>query len=258
VKGRLRAFFTIVAVSGTAALVGCGDAKSSGSPASLNVSAASSLKKPIDQLATSWKQSDLKLEFAGSDKIAAALETGRKPDVVVLAGNEVPGQLYSKGLISVPQPIAANRLVVATRKSGVKVGSITDLARPGIKLALGTASVPVGKYADRVLANLPEATRKAILANVKTREPDAAGVTGKLTSGAVDAAIIYRTDVLAANGMLVSAVIPSSFKPTVKYFASSVEGSSHQSQASALLESLKSGKGQAILVKNGFLPASAD
>ena len=123
-------------------------------------------------------------------------------------------------------------------------------------MALGTASVPVGKYADRVLANLPAATRKAILANVKTREPDAAGVTGKLATGAVDAAIIYRTDVLAANGMLIAVAIPSSLKPTVKYFAASVEGSGNLTQATAVLDSLKSGKGHEILIKNGFLPAS--
>ncbi len=235
----------------------CSEAGSSGSSANLNLSAASSLKKPLTQLTGSWKRSDLKLEFAGSDKIAAALETGRKPDLVVLAGKDAPQQIHAKGLISAPEPIASNRLVIATRKGGVKVNSISDLAKPGVTVALGSSSVPVGKYADRVLAALPATTRKAILTNVKTREPDAAGVTGKLTNGAVDAAIIYRTDVLAANGMLIAVAIPSSLNPTIKYFAASVEGSGKLAQAAAVIESLKSGEGQEILIENGFLPASA-
>jgi molybdate transport system substrate-binding protein len=247
---------TLAALICAAALCACGDSGSSASTA-LNVSAASSLKKPLSQFAADWKQTGLNLEFAGSDKIAAAIEAGRKPDVVVLAGKDVPQQLFAKGLISKPEAVAANRLVIATRKGGLRVTSLSDLGKPGIKVALGAASVPVGKYADRVLAALPETTRNAILANVRTREPDAAGVTGKLVTGTVDAAIVYRTDVLSANGKLIGVTIPSALKPTVKYFAAGVSHGKHPDQSAKVLESLKSGMGHEILIKDGFLPPSA-
>ena len=247
---------TVVFVICGSALGGCGGSGGS-APTALNVSGASSLKKPLTEFAADWKQANLNLEFAGSDKIAAALKSGRKPDVVVLAGKDVPAQLFAKGLISSPQAIAANRLVIATRRGGVNVSSISDLAKPGLTVALGAASVPVGKYADRVLAALPEPTRKAILANVATREPDAAGVTGKLVTGAVDAAIVYRTDVLAANGKLLGVAIPSSLKPTVKYFAASVLRSGHPDQSAKVVASLMSGTGHKILMKDGFLQVSA-
>ena len=40
-------------------------------------------------------------------------------------------------------------------------------------------------------------TRKAILANVRSEEPDVGGITAKLTQGAVDAGFLYVTDVEA-------------------------------------------------------------
>ena len=39
------------------------------------------------------------------------------------------------------------------------------------------------------------AQSEAILANVRSEEPDVAGIIGKLTQGAVDAGFVYVTDV---------------------------------------------------------------
>ena len=65
-----------------------------------------------------------------------------------------------------------------------------------MKIAIGSESVP-----DRLLhargaaRKLPAAEEKAILANVRSKEPDVKGIVGKLTQGAVDAGFVYVTDV---------------------------------------------------------------
>ena len=60
--------------------------------------------------------------------------------------------------------------------------------------------MPIGAYTREVLGRLPAAQAKAILDNVRSKEPDVKGIVGKLTQGAVDAGFVYRSDVDATNG----------------------------------------------------------
>ena len=41
--------------------------------------------------------------------------------------------------------------------SGGKVTSLSDLEKPGVTVAMGSATVPVGVYTRKVLAGLPSA-----------------------------------------------------------------------------------------------------
>jgi ABC-type molybdate transport system substrate-binding protein len=69
---------------------------------------------------------------------------------------------------------AANRLVLAVPKSS-RIAGLTDLERPGLKVAVGAPTVPVGAYAAAVLARLPSLKRAKLLANIRDREPDVTG-----------------------------------------------------------------------------------
>ena len=64
-----------------------------------------------------------------------------------------------------------------------------------MKLAVGRGVRARGVLHPEVLDRLPAAEEKAILANVRSREPDVKGMVGKLTQGAVDAGFVYITDV---------------------------------------------------------------
>jgi len=49
---------------------------------------------------------------------------------------------------------AANRLVVAVPADASEVTSIADLERPGVKVAVGSSTVPIGAYTRKVLGLL--------------------------------------------------------------------------------------------------------
>ena len=53
-----------------------------------------------------------------------------------------------------PVVFAANRLVVAVPADGATVRSLGDLGNAGVRIAAGSASVPVGSYTREVLARL--------------------------------------------------------------------------------------------------------
>src|SRR2546429_632288 len=143
---------------------------------------------------------------------------------------------------------------LAVPSGSTKVRSLADLAHPGVAVAIGSASVPIGSYTRQVLGNLGAVERNKILANVKTEEPDVAGIVGKLTQGAVDAGFVYATDVAATRGALRTIALPAELQPRVAYAAAIVKGTSHTSQARAFIAGLLRGAGARALREAGFLP----
>jgi molybdate transport system substrate-binding protein len=237
-------------------LVGaCGDADSNGKPA-LRVSAAASLKKAFESYGTSFDAAQASFSFAGSDQLAAQIRAGVDPDVFAAANTKLPDQLYREGLVKRPVPFAINTLVIAVPASGArKVRSLDDLARPGVRIAAGSATVPAGSYARKVLTGLPPDQAHAILANIRSNEPDVGGVVGKVSQGAADAGFVYVTDVKAAGGRLRSVAIPANLQPTVVYGAAVVKGAKHPDQAAEFVDGLTTGSGRRALRGAGFGPA---
>jgi molybdate transport system substrate-binding protein len=226
-------------------LAGCGGGRYS---PSLRVSAASSLKAPFSELGGA------SFSFAGSDQLAAQIRSGGRPDVFAAANAQLPQALFHEGLVERPVAFAGNRLVVAVAPGSSQIVRIEDLARPGVAVALGAASVPVGAYTQRVLARLPAPVRAAIMRNVRSREPDVAGVVGKLTEGAVDAGFVYVSDVTASHGKVSAVELPPDLRPDVVYEAAVVKGTSHPAAARAFVRGLLSGRGSAALSRAGFRP----
>ena len=230
------------------ALSGCGG----GGDAQLKVSAASSLKKALPAYEPKASYS-----FAGSDQLAAQIRGGAKPDVFAAANTKLPAALFAAGLVEKPVVFAGNRMVIAVPAGSSKVNSVQDLAKPGTTIALGAPAVPAGAYARQVIGRLSPATQRRILANVRSNEPDVAGVVGKLSQGAVDAGLVYVTDVVGAGGTLKAVELPAALQPKVAYAAAVVKGTKHESKAAAYLHGLLNGKGAAALKTAGFEPPPA-
>jgi len=233
-------------------LAACGG--SSDSRPTLTVSAATSLKTAMTAYAGDFEDATVRASFAGSDELAAQIRQGVKPDVFAAANTTLPEALYREGLVEKPQVFAANRLVLAVPASGAKVASVADLTKPGVTIAIGSATVPVGSYTRKVLAKLPPGQANAILANVRSNEPDVGGVVGKVAQGAVDAGFVYVTDVKGASGELRAIDLPAELQPQVSYGVAVVKGAKHREQAKAFVDGLLRGDGRKRLDAAGFLP----
>ncbi len=245
---------------------GCGDDEDSGSsaPASgesrpqLTVSAAASLKKAFTAYGKQFQVADARFSFAGSDELAAQIEQGVKPDVYAAANTKLPDQLYAKGLVEKPVVFAGNRLVLAVPAQGSKVHSLKDVEKPGTTLAVGSKSVPVGSYTRTVLEKLTAGESKAILANVRSEEPDVGGIVGKLTQGAVDAGFVYISDIRGTDGKLKAIELPKALQPSVAYGAAVVKGAKQPEQAKLFIDGLLSGEGAQALETAGFEPPPSE
>ncbi len=210
----------------------------------LKVSAAASLTEAFEALKQDYTAADLRFSFAGSDELAAQIRKGVKPDVFAAANTKLPDALAKENLVEKPVVFATNELVLAVPAEGAKVTSLDDLQKPGIKIAVGSESVPVGEYTRKVLSGLPAAQQKAIEANFRSEEPDVKGVVGKISQSAVDAGFVYQSDVDAASGKLKAIALPDELKPTVAYGAAVVKGAKQPAAAKAFIQSLINGPGQ--------------
>jgi molybdate transport system substrate-binding protein len=236
------------------ALAGCGGGSSSGDggPPGLTISAASSLQTALTSYDHQFDGADVRAQFAGSDELAAQIRQGIKPDVFAAANTSLPDDLFHAGLVEQPRVFAGNELVVAVPSKGAKVRSLGDLTRD-VTIAIGAPAVPVGAYTKEVLDRLGGAQERAILAHVRSREPDVAGVVGKITQGAVDAGFVYRSDVRAAGGALRAIALPQRLRPAVAYAAAVVKGGKNRRLAARYVAGLVDGAGQRALRAAGFL-----
>ena len=120
--------------------------------------------------------------FGGSDQLAAQLQLGARADVFAAASPKYPELLYQQGLVEKPIPFATNTLVLIVPKANpARIRTVDDLTRPGVKVVVGDAAVPIGSYTQTVLRNL--GILDGVLGNVVSREPDVRGILAKVALG---------------------------------------------------------------------------
>jgi molybdate transport system substrate-binding protein len=217
------------------------------------VSAAASLKPAFERYSATLDERPA-FSFGGSDELAAQIRAGIKPDVYAAANLSLPAALHRDGLVDKPKPFAANRLVIATPVRQKHIRSIHDLIRPGVALAVGSASAPIGTYTRKALDRLGPTIARRLLANVRSSEPDVAGIVGKLTQDAVDAGFVYATDVKAAGGRLRAIELPARLRPRVAYGVAKVVGARHPEAARRFIGGLLGSAGRRALLESGFQP----
>jgi len=236
------------------ALAGCGDdatVEGGGDKPRLVVSAASSMKEALTACAPEFPEATVRAQYAGSDELAAQIRQGVPVDVFAAANTKLPEALAREGKLGEPVTFATNRLVLAVPAGG-DVGSLEDLERDGVTLVIGAEGVPVGDYTRGVLEKLGAERRDAILANVRSNEPDVKGIVGKLTQGAADAGFVYASDVKAAGGELRAIELPARLEPTATYGAGVVEAAKQPDAAEAFVDDLLAGGCHEALLEAGF------
>lgn len=236
----------VVAVLAAVLVAGCGGrGEDAAAPEPLTVLAAASLREALPAALPAGAR----ISAGGSDELAAQVRQGVPADLYLAAGASLPAELFADGLVEEPVVFATNELVLAVPRGSRRVRSLADLERRDVAIAIGSETVPVGRYTRTVLARLGPARERRVLANVRSQEPSVAGVVGKLGQGAVDAGFVYRTDVRGAEGAIEVIALPPQLQPVVRYAGAVVAGSPHAPAARAALARLA---GAGSLLAAGF------
>lgn len=152
----------------------------------INVFAASSLAESFTSIGKKFERAHngvkVIFSFQASTTLANQIKAGAPADIFVSAEPFDGGRDYLK-----------NRVVLAVAKNSA-LNKISDLNK-NITWIQCAHEVPCGAVADAALVGEGINTKPASL------EPKASSVVAKLIAGEVDAAIIYRTDVLANKSL---------------------------------------------------------
>jgi molybdate transport system substrate-binding protein len=226
----------------------CGGGSSSGSSSSsdhITVFAASSLTDAFAAEATAYKAahpgSSVTFSFGASSDLATQVQQGAPADVIATASTTTMDTV-SKQLTSPPSTFARNKLVIVTAHGNPKhIETLADLARPGLAVVLAAEGVPAGDYARQALSDAH------VTVHPKSLETDVRGVLTKVELGEADAGIVYVTDANSAADKVSSVPIPKA--PIATYPIGAIDAS-----GKPFVDFVRSGAGQAILARFGFLP----
>jgi len=190
----------------------------------------------------------VRFSFGPSSGLAQQITSGAPADVFASASSKNMAQVVAAGQAAAPRTFANTVAEVAVaRASAAKVTSLADLARPDVKVALCQAEVPCGALAQKVLAKA-KLTVKPV-----TRGLDVKAVLATVTSGEVDAGIVYVADVKAAHGKVNGVTIPASVNARTAYPIATLKGTRHGALARAFEDYVLSTAGQTVLTSAGFV-----
>lgn len=234
------------AVLAALALVAAASARTARPQARITVLAASSLTDVLPQIDAGPRYS-----FAGSDTLASQLRLGAPADVFAAANTTLPDQLYAAGLVEKPVVFTANKLVLIVPKGNpAGITSVFDLQRSGIKLLVGTATVPIGAYTRKILKNL---ALGGVVDTAVSQETDVRSILGKVGLGEADAGFVYATDARTASDRVTAIALPAWAQPPVRYAVAIVRSSGSRADAVAFVNRLLSKAGQTKLAAAGFV-----
>ncbi|MCR3884614.1 molybdate ABC transporter substrate-binding protein [Methanotrichaceae archaeon M04Ac] len=256
-----------VLLASIAVLVFASSAGSADGPEELVVFTAASLTGAFGEICQIYeKETGIKVvsNFDGSQALRTQIEHGAYADVFASANNKQMNALMGLGLmennsISI---FTRNKLsLIIPKDNPAGISNLRDIAKPGVKIVIGTKDVPVGDYALQIIDKLgddpawgPEYKEK-VLANIISQETSVNYVVTKIALGEADVGFAYVSDVTLELSSRVSQIeIPDEYNIIAEYPMGITSESRYAAEALNFINFVKSEEGRAVLEKYGFSP----
>ena len=225
----------------------------SGAPSvsgTINVFAASSLTGAFTEIGAAFEAAHpgtrVVLNFGASSALAQQVLSGAPADVFAAASPATMATVVDAGDAADPRVFVRNRLEIAVPADNPgKVTGLADLARPELTIALCAPKVPCGAAAAKAFA------AAGLTAAPDTLEQNVKAALSKVVLGEVDAALVYRTDVLAAGDKVRGIAYPEADRAVNDYPIATITEAENIVGAAAFVTYVLT-DGQRVLVAAGF------
>jgi molybdate transport system substrate-binding protein len=243
------------------AVAGCGgDSDNAGSQPTagsavtgdVTVFAAASLTESFAKVGTDFEAANpgtkVTFNFAGSSALATQINQGAPADVFASASPTNMKTVTDTGNgDGTATTFVKNQLVIAVPKGNPKgVTGLSDLAKPGVKVALCAAQVPCGAAAKKAL------DAAGVKITPVTLEQDVKAALAKVKLGEVDVALVYRTDAKASAADVDGVEFPESAGAVNDYPIIVLKNAPNKRAAQAFVAYVLSDLGKAVLTQSGF------
>ena len=218
---------------------------------SVTVFAAASLTESFNTISEQFQHLHpavrVTLSFGASSSLATQILNGAPADVFASASTTTMQQVVDGRLVTNPQTFARNRMIIVTGPGNpLGIRAVSDLARPGVKVAMCQIHVPCGIVARQVFAKAGASITPV------TFEADVKSVLTKVLLGEVDAGMVYVSDARSAGDKVTSVVIPADVNADTTYPIGRLVGSANPEAAQAFIDFVLGDRGAAALARAGF------
>ncbi|HXT87555.1 MAG TPA: molybdate ABC transporter substrate-binding protein [Verrucomicrobiae bacterium] len=252
-----------LSISFSIALIACRSVgHSPNQPVALTISAAISLKEPLQIIAENYGRNHpgerVVCNFAASGTLQRQIEQGAPVDIFISAGEPQMDALEREKML-VPgtrRDLLTNQMALIVPAQSRKITSFDDLRQSAVKkIAVGNPQiVPAGTYAMQVLKSMH------LLAAVQSKLVYATDVRQALAyveTGNADAGLVYVTDAKISSMVRAAAIAPSDSHLPILYPVALLTNSKSPEAAHSLLDTLESADALAAFEKAGFGAADA-
>lgn len=222
-------------------------------PQSILVFSGAGLKAPMQEIGPAFTAKygiAVEYNYAGSGTQISQMNLTRKGDVFMPGSTNEWKIAKAQGLVDTYELVSYHVPVIVTQKGNPKnIASLTDLATPGLKVALGdAAATAIGKAGTKMFKrlNITDAVEK----NVVTRTPTINELVVIMTTGQADAAIVTLDNVRADT--MDAVTIPVQENEIMVTPIGLTTYTEKSDAAAKFVAYVASDEGKAIFVKHGF------
>ena len=236
-------------------------------PKELTVFTAASLTGAFTEIGQMYKNEtniSVAFNFDGSQVLRTQMKNGAYADIFVSANTKQMNLLKNEKFMNNSSIIVFTKtkpVIIVPKDNPAKIQNISDLAKPGLKIVIGTKDVPIGDYTLQILAKLANDSafgpefKKKVMANVVSNETNVNYITSKVALGEADAGVAYNSDITKDLASKITKIqIPDKYNVIASYPMGILGQSKYIAQAEEFIALVKSDKGAAVLEKYGFEP----
>jgi molybdate transport system substrate-binding protein len=254
-RGRRMQVITLTAVAGllltTAGCTAESPEPSSPTPATpLTVFAAASLTEAFTQIGTDFQTkagTTVTFNFGSSATLATQITQGAPADVFAAASPATMKTVTDAGGARSPVDFVSNTLQIAVPTGNPdQITGLADFADESKTIAICAPQVPCGAAAEKVFA------AANITPKPDTLEQDVKATLAKVAEDEVDAALVYKTDVISEPTEVHGIDFPEAAEAVNTYPIATLTESKNPDVAQAFVDHVLSPEGQAVLQKAGF------
>jgi molybdate transport system substrate-binding protein len=226
-------------------------AASSSDGGGITVLAAASLTEAFNQIGMDFQAKNegrwVTFSYGSSATLATQIVQGAPADVFAAASPATMKTVTAAGAANTPTDFVSNTLQIAVPKGNPhKITGLHDFTDESKRIALCAPQVPCGTAAVKVFAVAK------IVPKPDTLEQDVKSTLQKVASDEVDAALVYKTDVLTAGNQVDGIEFPEAEQAINTYPIATLKESKNPELAKAFVDYVLSPEGQAVLAKAGF------
>lgn len=234
-------------------------------PKELTIFTAASLTGAFGEIGQMYKNEtgiSVAFNFDGSQVLRTQIENGAYADIFASANKKQMNALKAEGLVNNSSIAVFTRtkpVIIVPKANRALIQNVSDLAKPGIKIVIGTKDVPIGDYTLQILSKLANDTaygpgfKEKVMANVVSQETNVNYIISKIALGEADAGVAYRSDVIRDLAAKVTKIaIPDRYNVIAEYPMGILSQSKYPAEAQEFIDLVRSEKGAAILAKYGF------